>query len=288
MANIIAIKRRMQTAQNVSKTTRALQMISASKLKRAQERAMSSRYYVEKLTSVTRKLSDKVTEEEKNGYMKSQSDTGRKLTIVISPDKGLCGGLITNLTKEILAGETQSSQEEHVVIGKKIERTVAKLGKNIVAFFEFGTTLPSFDVIYPIAKIIDDQFLSGKVSEVRILYSNFLTVFTQVPKTSTLLPIKIEENQAQAETENFMLFEPEPKEILPTILRHYLEMSLYQFILESYASEQAARMVAMKNATENAEEIIDYLKLEYNKQRQEKITNEILDIGSAANAMIYE
>lgn len=288
MANILSIKRRMQTAQNVSKTTRAMQMIAASKLKKAQERALSSRYYVEKLTSVTKNLSEKVSEEEKSEYMKIKSESKNKLLIVISPDKGLCGGLITNLAKELLADDTSSNQNEYVVIGKKLEKTVVKLGKNMIAFFEFGTTLPSFDVIYPIAKIIDDEFLSGKVSEVKILYSHFMTVFTQVSKISTLLPIKIEENLTEKKAEDFTLFEPAPKDILPIILRHYLEMSLYQFILESYASEQAARMVAMKNATENAQEIIDYLKLEYNKQRQEKITNEILDIGSAATAMIYE
>ncbi len=277
----------MQTAQNVSKTTRAMQMIAASKLKRAQERALSSRYYVEKLTSVTKNLSERVSEEEKTEYMKAKSETNDKLFIIISPDKGLCGGLITNITKELLAqGDPGSTR--YVVIGKKLEKPVVRLGKDLIAFFEFGTTLPSFDVIYPIAKIIDEEFLSGKVSEVKILYSHFMTVFTQVPKVSTLLPIKIEENPTEEKSENFMLFEPEPKKILPTILRHYLEMSLYQFILESYASEQASRMVAMKNATENAQEIIDYLRLEYNKQRQEKITNEILDIGSAATAMTYE
>ena len=288
MANILSIKRRMQTAQNVSKTTRAMQMIAASKLKRAQERALSSRYYVEKLTSVTKNLSERVSEEEKREYMKIKSGSEKKLLIVISPDKGLCGGLITNLTKELLADNTDSNQKEYVVIGKKLEKTVSRLGKDMIAFFEFGTILPSFDIIYPIAKIIDDEFLSGKVSEVKILYSHFMTVFTQVPKVSTLLPIKIEESPTDKKAQNSMLFEPAPKEILPTILRHYLEMSLYQFILESYASEQAARMVAMKNATENAQEIIDYLRLEYNKQRQEKITNEILDIGSAATAMMYE
>ncbi len=288
MANILSIRRRMQTAQNVSKTTRAMQMIAASKLKRAQERALSSRYYVEKLTSVTKNLSERVSEEEKSEYMKIKSRSEKKLLIVISPDKGLCGGLTTNLTKELLADNTDSNQKEYVVIGKKLEKTVSRLGKDMIAFFEFGTTLPSFDIIYPIAKIIDDEFLSGKVSEVKILYSHFMTVFTQIAKISALLPIKIEESPTDKKDQNSMLFEPAPKEILPTILRHYLEMSLYQFILESYASEQAARMVAMKNATENAQEIIDYLRLEYNKQRQEKITNEILDIGSAATAMMYE
>lgn len=265
-------------------------MIAASKLKRAQERALSSRYYVQKLTSLTQDLSERVGDENKGAYMKSQSDSKEKLLIVISPDKGLCGGLITNLTKELLSYSTSNASGKYVVLGKKLEKSVIRLNKELLAYFEFGTTLPSFDVIYPLAKIIDDEFLSGKVSEINVLYSDFMTVFTQVPKISTLLPIKIETNKDQNgdDEKEFLLFEPQPKEILPTLLRHYLEMNLYQFILESYASEQAARMVAMKNATENAQEIIDYLRLEYNKQRQEKITNEILDIGSAATAMIYD
>ena len=178
---------------------------------------------------------------------------------------------------------------KYLTIGKKIEKIPARLGKEIVASFNFGTTLPIFDMVYPMAKIIDDHFLNKRVANVKILYTHFLSVFSQVPRVETILPIKIQNaNGSGKETPQFTLFEPSPKEILPSLLRHYLEMVLYQYLLESYLSEQAARMVAMKGATENAEEIIDYLKLEYNKQRQEKITNEILDIGSESAAFAYE
>lgn len=287
MANILLIKRRMKTAQSVSKTTKALQMIATSKLKKAQDAAVSSRSYVEKLSKITKNLTGNIDEKIKSPYMKSGPDIKKTLLIVMSPDKGLCGGMVTNLTKELLSHDSNSSIR-YLTIGKKLEGPVAKLNQEIIGSFDFGTTLPSFDKVYPIAKIIDNEFLSGNVSEVKILYSNFITVFTQMPKIETILPIKLEKTEADEEKKPYTIFEPSAREILPEILRHYLEMNIYQFLLESYASEQAARMIAMKNATDNAEDIIDYLTLEYNKQRQEKITNEILDIGSGAAAIMYE
>lgn len=287
MANILALRRRIHTAQNVSKTTRAMQMIATSKLKKAQDAALASRAYVNKLTNVTRNLTEKIEDEKKNDYMKTNSNSDMTLLIVLSPDKGLCGGLISNLTKELL-NQDSSGKIEYLNIGKKLENSVARLNREILASFEFGTTLPLFDAVYPIAKVINDEFLSKKVSDVKILYSNFLTVFTQVPKVQTLLPIKIDQDNDVSSDKFFTLFEPDIESMLPVILKHYLEMSIYQFLLESYASEQAARMIAMKNATENALDMIDDLKLEYNKQRQEKITNEILDIGSGASQMMYE
>ena len=289
MSNILSIRRRIQTAQNVSKTTRAMQMIATSKLKRAQDAAISGRPYVEKLMFLAQTLTNKLEEEDKSDYMKEAKDVGGTLLLVFSPDKGLCGGLITNLTKELISQDKNNKSIKYITVGKKIENTTARLGKEIAASFNFGTTLPIFDTVYPMAKIIDDYFLNKKTASVKILYTHFLTVFSQIPKIETILPIKIQKtDESSEESPPFTLFEPSPKEILPSLLRHYLEMVLYQYLLESYASEQAARMVAMKSATENAQEIIDYLRLEYNKQRQEKITNEILDIGSGAVAFAYE
>ena len=289
MAGIIIIKRRIQTAFNVSKTTKAMQMIATSKLKRAQSSAISSRPYVDKLMFLTQTLTNKLDEKDRSDYMKEPKDVSETLLLVFSPDKGLCGGLITNLTKELLNQDKIQKNIRYITVGKKIENTTARLGKEIVASFNFGTTLPIFDMVYPMAKIIDDYFLNKKVGNVKILYSHFLNVFSQSPRVETILPIKLQESKEDKTEESpFTLFEPDPQEILPSLLRHYLEMVLYQYLLESYASEQAARMVAMKSATENAQEIIDYLKLEYNKQRQEEITNEILDIGSGSAAYAYE
>ncbi len=283
MANLLLVKRRIQTAQNVSKTTKALQMIAASKLKRAQEAALMTRPYVEKLTNLSRNLTSRIEKDNFHPYMVNNK-SNKMLTLVISPDKGLAGSLITNLAKEVVNSESKNSQ--YIVLGKKMELALRRLDKEIIASFPFGTTLPTFDMVYSILQIIDDYFLNKKISEVSIIYAKFESVFTQRASTTDLLPIKIEEKE-QKSSEN-TLFEPSVDELLPSILRHFLEMTIYQNILETYASEQASRMIAMKNATDNADEIIDELKLEYNKGRQEKITNEILDMGGATFALNYE
>ncbi len=285
MANLLSLKKRIQTAQNVSKITRAMQMIATSKLKKAQDAAVASKPYVEKLTSLSQSLSVKLDEKHQSKYMKQSKITNKTLMLVFSPDKGLCGGLITNLIKELIHQDEQSKDIVYLTVGKKIEKIILRLKKEIVASFNFGTTLPTFSVVYPIAKIIDDYFLKEKVSDVKILHTGFLSVFSQVPKTSTILPIKLPPTNTGSIS--VTLFEPEPSEMIPPLLRHYLEMSIYQYLIESYASEQAARMIAMKNATENARDIIEYLKLEYNRARQERITNEILDMGTATFAINY-
>lgn len=284
---MLSLKRRIQTAQNVSKTTRAMQMIAASKLKRAQNSAVLSKTYVNKLSNLTKSVSSKVEDQSSHPYMKAPSDAKRKLSIVLSPDKGLCGGMISNLTREII--KEDQGNPYYIIIGKKAENVLLKLDREILAIFPFGTTLPSFDSVYPIIKLVEDTYLAGKVSEVRVISSEFTSVFTQAPGVKKILPLEFDnENEEKKEEGRFTQFEPNIETLLPSLLKHYLEMVLYQSLLENYASEQAARMIAMKNATDNAKDVIGELKLEYNKLRQEKITNEILDIGSAAFLTSYE
>src|SRR3989344_5153825 len=226
MANLLSLKRRIQTARNVSKTTRAMQMIAASKLKKAQTAALSLRTYAQKLITLSQNLTTKIQKENLPAFMTERFDTKKTLIIILSPDKGLCGGLITNLVKEFL--KISSSKEEflYITVGKKAERQVINLTKNeILASFQFGSTNPTFDMVYPIVRIIDEYFIGKKVDAVKILYAQFENVFTQKPKITTLLPITISQN-----------------------------------------------------ATTNAKDVISELRLEYNKSRQEKITNEILDI----------
>ncbi|HSX40320.1 MAG TPA: FoF1 ATP synthase subunit gamma, partial [Candidatus Saccharimonadales bacterium] len=143
--------------------------------------------------------------------------------------------------------------------------------------FPFGNTLPSFDAVFPLSQFIDEYFVSGKVAKVQVLSTNFQSIFTQTPMLTTVLPVEI----ATDTRSHFSLFEPGEQELLPQMLKHYLEMTLYRHLLESYLSEQAARMLSMQNATNNANDMIEDLKLEYNKLRQERITSEILDISSA-------
>lgn len=285
MATILQLKRRIQTAENVSKTTKAMQMIAASKLKRGQNAAVSARPYVEKLTTLSQNILSKVENKNIHPYLQQNEETDKTLTIVISPDKGLAGGLVTNLAREFVNFDKENDSV-YITVGKKLENLVAATGKPVLAAFPFGTTLPAFDIVFPLMEIINEQFLQKKVSSVKILSQHFVSIFSQKPQLATLLPITVDQHSEQA----FSLFEPAPQELLPPLLSHYVEMSLFAAFLESYAAEQAARMIAMQNATDNARDIIYDLKLVYNKQRQEKITNEILDIGSAAAAFakLYE
>lgn len=287
MANLLSLKRRIRAAQNVSKTTRAMQMIAISKLKRAQDATLSTRPYVEKLSSVTQNLSSKLDTRYVHEYMKKHEGNNKTLVIIFSPDKGLCGSLNTNLIREIINFDSSNKDSVYLTVGKKTEFSVVSLKKELIASFKFGTTLPSFDMVLPIAKIIDEYFLSKKVGRVKIISTSFLSVFSQKPKITNILPIEFTEDKPTS-TATFSLFEPAPEKLLPPLLRHFLEMTIYQQMLESFASEQGARMVAMQNATDNALEIVQDLKLEYNKGRQEKITNEILDIGGAEFTFAYE
>ncbi|HBB76086.1 MAG: ATP synthase F1 subunit gamma [Candidatus Levybacteria bacterium RIFOXYA1_FULL_41_10] len=276
MANLLSLKRRIKTAQNVSKTTKAMQMIAASKLKRAQNAALSARPYVDKLSSLSKNISEKVDLEDRIDYMKPKATGSKKLMLIIAPDKGLCGGLVTNLSRELLNFYKDNKNSNFITVGKKANGAVGLIGGEIEAAFDFGTTLPSYDKVYPVMSIIDDLYLSGKTSEVYIINSNFKSVFTQEPGIKKLLPVRFEVTKKKS---FITTFEPNAQELLPGLIRHYLEMTIFQSFLEGYLSEQAARMLAMQNATNNARDIIEELKLVYNKSRQEKITNEILDIA---------
>lgn len=284
MATLLVLKRRIKTASNISKTTKAFQMIAASRLKKAQEAAIASKPYVEKLDYISKGLTQKVDKDNLHAYMKTPEGINAKLLIVVSPDKGLSGGLVTNLMREVLHYST-TGKIYYITIGKKAEAAVTSLNKDVIASFPFGTSLPSFDVVYPLLQLINEYFLGKKVSEVKILSTKFTSVFSQIPNFTSVLPVKLEENTKDAD--NTTLFEPSEQELIPDLLQHYLEMVLFQNLLESYASEQAARMIAMKNATDNAIDMISDLKLEYNKSRQEKITNELLDIGGGSQ-IAYE
>lgn len=283
MATLLTLKRRIKTAKNVSKTTKAMQMISASKLKKAQNAATASKPYVEKLDVISKNLAQKIDTDNLHDYMKTPN-VNSKLIIVISPDKGLSGGMVANLIREVIHQNTQG-KIHYITIGKKAEIAISLLNKEIIASFPFGSTLPEFQTVYPVAKIVNEYFLGKKVSEVTIISTKFSNVFTQIPHSIRLLPVKLEiqANEGNSTT----LFEPSVSALLPNLLQHYLEMIIYQSFLDSYASEQAARMIAMKNATDNALDIISELQLEYNKTRQEKITNELLDIGGGSQ-IAYE
>lgn len=289
MASLLSLKRRIQAAQNVSKTTRALQMIAASKMKRAQEAALSARPYVSKLTELTGSAISKAGEGFSHPYITVTTESTKTLVIVLSPDKGLCGGLITNLLKEFYTYQKEHKDDDFIVVGRKLETYAARSGENVIANFLFGTSTPTFDMVYPIARLIDEYYTSGKVSSVKVIYTHFDSIFSQKPRVETLLPFSSEMGKSETEAPSSQstpeleyIYEPGVTELLPSLLKHTLEMRLFQFLLESFVSEQGSRMIAMQNATENANDIIAAYRLEYNKTRQAKITGEILDLGSGA------
>lgn len=291
MANLLALKRRIKAAQNVSKTTRAMQMIAASKMKRAQEATLATRPYVRRLKTLTENVINKTDESFNHAYLNNSQEFKNNLLIIISPDKGLCGGMITNLVREFRLYQSQENSPEAITIGRKLEGYLTYLGQKSLASFLFGNITPAFDMVYPILRLIDEQYLTGKVGSVKVLYTHFNSIFNQEPKIMPLLPFIANqftnpEDIPLKPTQAEYLYEPSVNKILPSLLKHTLEMSLYQFLLESFVSEQAARMIAMQNATDNADDIIAELQLDYNKTRQAKITSEILDIGSGAFAGI--
>lgn len=276
MATLLTLKSRIKTAKNVSKTTKAMQMIAASKLKRAQSAAISARPYADKLSTVSKNLIFKLDEANYHEYMKASQNCDKTLLIVFAPEKGLCGALPTNMANELSRQNRENKDKLFVVtIGKKIESSAKFMQADIIASFELGTALPHFDVVFPILQIVDDYFLNEKANKVQVLFPKFTNLFSQVPQIDTLLPIEVPKEEIESNSD-FTVFEPLPEKIIPQLLRHYIEILIHQYFLETYLSEQASRMLSMKNATDNAGEIIENLQLEYNKSRQEKITSELL------------
>jgi F-type H+-transporting ATPase subunit gamma len=279
MASTRIIKRRIKSAKNIAQITKAMQMVAASKMKKAQSQAINTRPYAAELLMAVNSLKGKVDPAQHPLLTASEAEI-KEAVVLIAPDKGLCGGLVTNLSRLLLEKSKNSS---FIVLGKKGRDAVLRLGFNIEAYFDLGISQPKYEIVPPVAEIIIAGFITGKFSKVSVVYTKFINTLSQKPITETILPLSLEIFVDQKE-ESFKeyLFEPSASSVLDALLPHYVEMELYQIILESYASEQSARMMAMKNASDNAKDIIGELTLSYNKIRQSLITNEIADIATAA------
>jgi len=292
MANIQKIKRRIKTAKNIAQTTKAMELVAASRMKKAQNQALDSRPYAEKLYQVTTGLLGRVktTEGSKlEDYLSDGSFTGKTIVILVTPDKGMAGALISNIGRELLKFIRDENHKigdyEFIVFGKKGRDLILRLGGNIIAEFDMKITQPKFEIVPPVVRIFEEGFRGKKYNRVMMLYAHFINTLTQEPKVIQILPLKkIVNNQEQAKSGDY-LFEPKPDDVLTSLLPHYFETEVFHNILESYASEQSARMTAMKNATDNANDIISELTLFYNKARQQVITSEISDIVTATLAV---
>lgn len=282
MANTRLIKRRIRSAQNIAKITKAMEMVSASKMRRAQQQVQASRPYANKLHNV---LSTIASHTDPSLHPLLQQSSGRPCLVILSTDRGLCGGLNTNLFKAALEFTAEHANTAIVAVGRKAQEFAGRAGLNIVASF---TQLPekvSFNDTLPIAELVRNGFLSHEFASVHLLHMEFVNTLTQKPTQTPLLPLarqEFQETTATPESESEYVFEPSPKEILDSLLPYYVEMELYQLMLDAKASEHSARMIAMQNASNNARDVVASLQLEFNKSRQAGITKELLEITTAS------
>lgn len=290
MVSIRLFRKKIKSAKNIAKITRAMQMVAASKMKRAQDIALSGREYSIGIDELSIMLSSvKLTHPLFGSELQIGDDVSKRILVVlIAPEKGLCGSLVTNLYKKLLQYLSEYSKEniDFVCIGKKAIDIAKKTGVNIIADFSFGFSYPKYEFVTPVAGLIKEKFISGQVDRVDVVYADFINTMTQIPNVKTLLPVKRQTETGSSG--NFVLFEPNEQSILEPLINMYTEIQLFQLFLESYASEQSSRMVSMKSATDNANGLIGQLTVDYNKARQMSITNEILDISNAGEILAHE
>jgi F-type H+-transporting ATPase subunit gamma len=280
MANLRDIRRRIKSVKNTAQITRAMQLVAAAKMKKAQDQALAGREYSKELSGVLQDISEGFSEV---SHPLLEKRTGnRELVLIVSTDKGLCGAINTNLARVV---RTQTSATaDYVTVGRKLRVMMEKLNRKIVADFSIKDPVPFSDA-RAIATLVSKEFLSGHYDKVSIAYTRFVNTMTQVPEVLQLLPVIPPTNAGDNTDTNDFLFEPSPADVLSTILPLYVNFKIFQALVEARASEHSARMVAMKSATDNAKKFIKELTLDYNKLRQGAITSELLEITTAMKAM---
>ncbi len=283
MAQIREIKRRIKSITNTSKVTHAMELISAAKMRKAQEQALASRPYTITLNEILMEIRAKTQSKIQHSLLEAK-EANSQLLVLFTTDRGFVGGLNINVFREISKLSGQSFK--YVVVGKKGAHYAGKTGQDLIASFN-SEEMSFLDLARIISKIAIDSYIKSEVSAVKLIYSDFKSTVKQVPTTKQILPIVLEATEAtdeQSTTNDEPLFEPSAQKILENVLPHYILTEFYQAILESKASEHSARMVAMKNATDAAGDLVDDLTLTYNQARQEAITKELLDIVTAQSA----
>jgi len=293
MANLKEVRNRISSTESTQQITKAMKLVSATKLRKAQDNITKMKPYSEKLQSILANLSGSVDDDARLKSYFEYRDPKKSLLIVISSDRGLCGGFNSNAvkaTKEYIEMKAEKNGIDFSIMyfGKKAKDTFKKesyttIEKNINVFQDL-----SAENVFEMGDEIIEEFISGKYDEVTVVYNSFKNAATQIIKTEKLLPVQIEtfDNDKEGSSlEADYIFEPSKEEILYDLVPRAIKTQLYKACLDSAASEHGARMVAMDKATENAGEIIEDLKLEYNQARQAAITGEILEIVGGAAAL---
>ena len=283
MANTRELRRRIKSVKNTSQITKAMQMVAATKMRRAASQALSGRPYSETLRSALERLGFGVNPEAHP--LLSEHTSGVTGVLLLTTDKALCGALNTNLFRAILGSHLSGVNVKYFTVGGKGRNFVVRSGKTLEADFE-NPEIVIFRQARQISKLLINAFLEGLLKEVHLVYPQFVSTFRQEAKMTKLLPIDapVLTSEAHNDTQEF-LFEPNPGELLDFVLTHQVETQIYQALLETKASEHSARMMAMQNATDNAKELVEDLQLSYNQIRQNAITNELLEITTAQAAL---
>jgi F-type H+-transporting ATPase subunit gamma len=292
-ANTRDIRRRIKSVKNTSQITKAMQMVAAAKMRKAQQVAVSGRPYAELLSKVLKSVAKGA--EEGAHELLAVREVKKELVIVISPDKGLCGALNTNLFREV--ARFDPAKTVFVAAGRKATQYLTRTNRQLIAEFALKDS-PSFLECKSVAKFATEKFISGEVDKVTVVFTDFVNTLTQIPKARTILPItslevtsgiggeqETAKVQANPADDIEYVFEPDAHAVLSAVLPHHVYFQVYQMVLDSRASEHSARMVAMKSATDNAKQLIKDLTLEYNKVRQAAITTELLEITTAQMAL---
>ena len=290
MANTQDIRRRIKSIRNTSQITKALQMVAASKMRKAQMSALAGRPYSNLMNRVLVSLQQRT--DSKLHPLLQKREVKKELVVVLSTDKGLAGALNTNLFREAIKFEPDKAL--YVTSGAKARQFIVRTRRELLADFPLKDA-PAFTETKEISKFCVEKFLSGEVDKVSVLFTHFINTINQKPVVRTLLPISsfdLPQNSVAADSAGAngdpmvgYTFEPAPEAVLDVMLPYYLHYQIYQMVLDARASEHSSRMVAMKNATDNAKQFIKDLTLEYNKMRQASITTELLEIATAQMAV---
>ena len=295
------IRRRIRSAKNIAQITRAMEMVAASRMKRAQQAVTAGRPYARKIEEVIRHLGERVgvaDPDEVHPLLRSRPIKNIAV-IMFTADRGLAGALNTNVirrTTRFILNETNGTPVSMVTVGRKGRDFMVRYGRQLVADFIGLSDRPSIRDIYPIARVATEEYLSGRADAVYLIYTDFVNTLLQRPTVFRLLPVTFDESDEGARPgenepvsgdgdEVEYIYEPSPREVMEGLVPRYIEVRIYQALLEHIASEQSARMVAMRNATQSAKDMIEDLTLAYNKLRQANITREIIEVSSGASAL---
>lgn len=292
MATLRQIRARIRSVKNISQVTRAMEMIAAAEMRRAQQATLASRNFSEKAREVMRYVATEPGRSKNlHPLLEERTDIKSIAVVLYSADRGLAGAYNVNVIRKatdfVKPFERDGKAVEFITVGKRGRDLMRRFGKNVIADFSGMGTRPEIVQVSALARAAVDEFLSGRADQVHLAYTDFVNVLRQNPTIKQILPIEQADLEHTGPTAVY-LYEPSAEQILAQVLPRFVEVQIYQALLESLASEQAARMVAMRNATDSAKELIESLTLLRNKVRQASITREILDIVGGAEALRHK